>query len=122
MAIALLAVALSGTQVSAVASCNSVANYSGVLYWCSSTESGSNMAWSGVPNLPRTTFSQRNNGNFSIACHLGGDFSDTCQTYGFTNGSLYDPTCLNAQNGPSCTGDQYAIIPSGCQVGPTWQC
>ena len=117
MAIAVLAVALTGAQAQ---TCGvSQAYTSGILYWCSAFENGYNMAWSAVPNQPRTIYSQKgNNSQYSLPCHQQGSFSDTCSGYTFTNGSKYDPTCLNTPTNTGCGGDPFAIAPTACQVRP----
>ena len=114
LAIAVLAVALTGAQAQ---TCGvSQAYTSGVLYWCSAFENGANMAWSGVPNQPRTIFTQQGSNNYSIPCHQSQSFSDTCSGYTFTNGSKYDPTCSNTPTNVGCSGDPFAIAPTPCQV------
>ena len=80
---------------------------SGLLYWCSSVESGTNFVSAGL-NLtaPRTTMLGQQSGQIASACHLQG-FASSSFPYTYSNGSAYPPNSINTP---------YAVNPSTCQV------
>ena len=81
---------------------------SGLLYWCSATEGGSNFAWQGIaPNQPRTSWQvSATYPEWVDACHYLG-IQSSGQPYTLSNGSSY-PT-----NSP---GSMYGLSPGYCQV------
>ena len=79
----------------------------GLLYWCSLSENGSNMASLSFPSLPRTTWlSAYATGSYSRMCHYQ-FIQSSNQPYTFSNGSSYP------QNND---GQVYATNPNACMV------
>lgn len=81
------------------------ATQTGILYWCSTCEGGSNFP-GGSPCTPRSAV---RGSSRSSACHAGGSLADG-QTYTFSNGTAYPSSPTN--NGSS----DYDIAPTGCMV------
>ena len=81
---------------------------SGLLYWCSATESGANFAYNNIAtNEPRTYWGVNSSpSSYTEACHNQGIQTNN-QAYTFTNGTAY-PTNVGAS--------VYAVSPSPCQV------
>ena len=78
----------------------------GLLYWCSLSENGSNMASLSVPSAPRTTWLSYTTGSYSRMCHYQ-FIQSSNQPYTFSNGSSYP------QNND---GQIYATNPNACMV------
>jgi hypothetical protein len=84
----------------------------GIFYWCSFVEGGSNINSISFGAVPRTTILGLSQGQTSAPCHhpYGGVFpfiSSDANSYTYSNGTAY-PT----NNGASL----YAIAPSPCLV------
>jgi len=79
---------------------------SGLLYWCSLSEQGSNFQGVSDPSAPRTTWLNYASGTFSRMCHYQ-YVESSLQQYTFSNGSSYP------QNN---NGQWYAIQPNFCMV------
>ncbi|GAX75913.1 hypothetical protein CEUSTIGMA_g3356.t1 [Chlamydomonas eustigma] len=95
------------------ASAQTVSSYqTGLLYWCSFIEGGSNFAWNNIAtNLPRAAWKVNNQyPSWAYACHYQG-VQTSGASYMFSNGSSYPP------NNPT---SNYALNPTACRTADNW--